>query len=439
VIDPKSLIGKEGYFRVGKSSAGRWWLLRPDGRPILYRGVCALWMPDDGSGSEAAAFRKNWEKANGPDAAELVAHCQEILGELGFNAFGEWATPQFWNRGWPYTVLIHTREVYPAATVNPPKHIDVFDPAWQQAYDARCRDICTPLAHQKDLIGYFVDNESGWGQARKDFVWGGDHGPLIDKNVLGEEPLLLQCFLALEENRPGHKAAWDFVLHRHGNSVAQVAKDWGADFASPAQLREHHAKGLALASPGFGIDQDAFTTYFTQEYFRITSECIRRYDPNHLMLGCRHGGPPGDVVLKAYDRRHVDVLSFNNYRPNFHERIEEYYKVAPMPMLNTEFSWVGGSFLDWQKLIVGESFTPEERAQVRTLAVVALEGAFTHPALIGYTWYKFCTRFPSAADPAYGLLNPMGERNHFNEELLKRIHPRLEAIAMGQLLPDSSG
>ena len=51
-----SLVGVPGFFRVGRSAAGRWWLVRPDGTPMFYRGVCALWMPDDYKGLEAGEF-----------------------------------------------------------------------------------------------------------------------------------------------------------------------------------------------------------------------------------------------------------------------------------------------------------------------------------------------------------------------------------------------
>ena len=435
-IDPATVVGKEGFFRVGKSEAGRWWLLRPDGRPLLYRGVCALWINDPGR--EALAYRRLWEKQNGEDIDKFVAHCLGILRELGFNALGEWATQQFWNRGWPFTELIHLRQVRRQSNLTG-KLPDIFDPAWQKAYEGTCAKVCPPLRDKKDLVGYFVDNEGGWYQARRDFVWEGQtKGGMVDKNVLGREPLLLQMFLAAEPKRPGHRAAWDWVLKRHGGSLAQVAKDWGAEFDSAAKLIELHNKGLALATRAFRADQDAFTTHFTREFFRLTGEAIRRHDPNHLLLGGRHGGPPGDVVMKAYDRRYVDVVSFNNYRPNFKERADEYYKHTKMPMLNGEFSWASGGFLDWNKFRADKTFSDEEKAVCRRKGIAALEGAFTHPGLIGYTWFKFCYNYPDVDGPTYALIDPKGRQNRFNAALLKQIHPRLEGIAVGRIEPSKA-
>jgi hypothetical protein len=278
-------------------------------------------------------------------------------------------------------------------------------------------------------LGYFVDNEATWAQARKDHVWG-QGGAMTDQNVAGKEPLLLQYFLALPPERGGHKATWAFVLERHRGSVQELAKDWGVAFDSPAKFAEMHAKGMVLNSKAYSEDLDAFTTHFTREYFRVTAESIRRYDPNHLLLGCRHGGPPGDVVLRAYDPRHVDVLSFNNYRPNFRERADE-YNAAKMPMLNGEFAWMSGH---WRS--VNSRTSPREQVEAfRRRATRALENAFTHPNLLGYSWFKFCHDVADLDAPHEGLFNTRGEVNRFNEDLLKRIHPRLEGIATGQIEP----
>ena len=170
-LDESTMIGEKGFFRVGKCAEGRWWLVDSAGRPFVYRGVCALWMPDDYRGQEAVRFRKHWERENGKDTEAFVAHCFGLLKDRGFNALGEWSTPQFWNRGLPFTVLIHVRETRSESNITPAL-VDVFDPAWLKAYEERCRETCAPLAGSRDLVGYFVDNEGGWYTARRDFVWG---------------------------------------------------------------------------------------------------------------------------------------------------------------------------------------------------------------------------------------------------------------------------
>jgi hypothetical protein len=147
VMDESSTVGRAGYFRVGRSRTGRWWLVTPAGEPFLYRGVCALWMPDNGQGADAVRFRRHWERANGKDT-------------------------------------------------------------------------------------------------------------------------------------------------------------------------------------------EAFAAHYVREYFRVTAEAIRAHDPNHLLLGPRFGGTPGNEVLRAIDRRHTDVLSWNYYNPGFHGRCAEMHAATGLPQLN---------------------------------------------------------------------------------------------------------
>jgi hypothetical protein len=40
-IDPSTLRGQPGFYRVGRAADGHWWIVRPDGQPMVYKGVCA--------------------------------------------------------------------------------------------------------------------------------------------------------------------------------------------------------------------------------------------------------------------------------------------------------------------------------------------------------------------------------------------------------------
>ena len=49
-----------------------------------------------------------------------------------------------------------------------------------------------------------------------------------------------------------------------------------------------------------------------ERYFRVTTEAIRRHDPNHLILGCRFAGLDGaPVALWKAAGRFCDVITFN--------------------------------------------------------------------------------------------------------------------------------
>ncbi len=242
--------------------------------------------------------------------------------------------------------------VYPQGTVsgNFTKTIDVFDPKWQVVYDEACRKVCAANRNNTSLLGYYTDNEPFWSaprlakddparKTRKDeaFRWG------IDKAA---GPTLLQNFLALPPERPGHEAAWRWVLKRHGGKVADVAKAWGAGFNSREELQKMTGeKKLAIDSVAYGRDHNDFVGYYADEYFRITGTTIRKYDPNHLILGLRHAGRwngYGRPMLASYarNRQYVDVCSINTYHYEMIDPIARYAEIVDdMPILIGETGW----------------------------------------------------------------------------------------------------
>jgi hypothetical protein len=254
--------------------------------------------------------------------------------------------------------------------------------------------------------------------------------------VAGRHALLLQLFMALPAERAGHGAAWEWILARHGGDIRRIAQAWGVDFDSIEQFRELHAKEVVLVSAGFLEDNAAFIRHFVGEYQRVTSEAIRRHDPNHLILGCRHGANPGPDAMAAYDRRYVDVLSMNCYRPDVAAEVDRYYRATGLPIINGEFAWTG--LLKWNKYKNGEHFDETELDHCRRRGIEALELAFANPGFVGYTWFKsYSGRAPD--QPGYGLVTDDGELNTFNADALRDVNARLEGIHAGQLEPRLCG
>jgi hypothetical protein len=167
---------------------------------------------------------------------------------------------------------------------------------------------------------------------------------------------------------------------------------------------------------------------------RKTSEIIRRYDPNHLIIGPRFGAPPQENILQAFEPPYVDIISMNNYRHTFYERIEEYYRTTDMPIINGEFAWVSPYFREIP--YPGEpSEGMTERERVKQKGRETLERAFTHPGLVGYTWFRWVTTRDKEDDFSYGLVTLDHKLNTLNAELLREVNPRIEQIAAGLVKP----
>lgn len=80
---------------------------------------------------------------------------------------------------------------------------------------------------------------------------------------------------------------------------------------------------------------------YADKYFKTTHSLIKKYDPNHLILGVRYNKPPPLEVLIA-SKEYIDVNSFNHYPYALDPDInffKEIYKITNKPIIISEFSF----------------------------------------------------------------------------------------------------
>jgi len=210
------LHGREGFWRIGRDGTGVWWFVSPDGRREFLNCVTTvqprlvgrdLRGPDYTSRDfTAASTLGHWAQA----AASRVA-------SSGFKGIGAWSNPALHGCDLPMT-----RDLNVTAWLGggaPP----VGSPAWRAGIEEAIRRQVLPLRDNRNLVGYYLDNELDWG----------------------------------------------------------------------------------------GGDDDA--TYHTaRRYFEETTNVLRRYDPNHLILGVRFRGAAPAAVMRA-SKGFTDAQSINYY------------------------------------------------------------------------------------------------------------------------------
>ncbi len=398
-------------------------MLDPDGHPFCFRGVCGVnragtpggRLAKDGPYAETVDRKYGYPRS--PQA--FVEATLDRLRDWGFNALGAWVTEEFFDQGMAWTEILECNKVGVPPIQGPGVKLpDVFDPQWEEAIDRVAAKLCAPMRDSRELIGYYTDNELAWGQGNTDLIWGAPE----TVNLRG--PTLLQACLGLEQDRPAREAAWKFVLERHG-SVAAMAAAWGLEGVSSREdLGRLTVEGQAISTPGYGADQEAFTTFYAQRYVEKTAAAIRRYDPNHLILGCRFGAPPGDAVLAAFEHPRVDVISANNYRRNMAERMQAYYGPTGLPILIGEFAWASPPFTHpehWPPEAAGRSVEDF----VAEAGPAALHDGMSHPGVVGYTWYRWVKKPTEGI--SYGLVDYHDEPIEFNIRLLREANAALEA------------
>lgn len=257
-----------GFFRAERID-GRWWLVDPDGGLCLNRSVVSVSMMRTRGAVAVLEQRFGGE-------TQWAAQTAALLHGHGFNGFGAWtdttrlrAAPQklaythIWNFMSGYGKKRGGTYQLPGHTGYPNNAIFVFDPE----FATFCDEHAQQLAATKDdpwLLGHFTDNEL----------------PLRRE--------ALANFLGLPAKDPGFRAAQAFLRERHG--AAATTKDIT------------------------DADKEAFLALVVDRYLGIVTRAIRKYDPNHLILGSRfHGAQVRFPETFRAAGRHLDVVAVNYY------------------------------------------------------------------------------------------------------------------------------
>jgi len=341
---------KTGFFHPIKR-AGRWWLVDPDGALYLDKSVVSVSMTPTPKAIAALQARFG-------DDPRWAAQTSSWLRELGFNGLGAWSDttrlvgvpqPLAYTRIWNFMSSYGKKRggtfQLPGHTGYPKDAIFVFDPE----FEAFCDEHAKQLGAQKDdpwLLGHFTDNE------------------------LPMKRETLANFLALPEGDPGLRAARQFLRERHGADA--TARDITDD------------------------DKQAFLAHVVDRYLAIVCRAIRKYDPNHLVLGPRlHGGALNYPEVFRVSGRHLDVVAVNYYHawtPDL-TKLAMWEREAGKPFVITE--WYAKA-MD----AVGLANTGGAGWLVKTQRDRALFyenftlGLLAAPGCVGWHWFKYADNDP---------------------------------------------
>ena len=394
--------GVEGFFRAGQDGAGRWWLIDAGGRRFFCRavhGVRVAAAPVDetvgGRGGSA-----------GPFAPEDDAGAR--LRRWGFNAVGAGGDGAGREDGLAFMASVdfcRAGALIQAPGVRLP---DVFAPDWPRLAALRALDVCAPQMANRALIGWLADDWPGWAQAEA-----GGCGAV--------RPGLLQVCLSLEPSFAAYHAAWEFALALHGGRIAALARAWGVPVANKEVVRAWTRVEQGIATRGYLRDEARWSREFARRYFTGAAAAIREADPNHLVLGCRFGGPAGESVRAECVYPAVDVALLD------WSELPAMGAGAAGPVLAGDFCWSDARFRD----------VPATGRTARRLTTVelmlrrgraALERAARHPAVAGYVWRQWLDE-PGEQPPfARGLVHVNGTEAREHTELLAAFNARAEAL-----------
>jgi len=367
-----------GFFRV-TCLDGVWWIVDPEGNVFLSKGVNHVSYTADVAPTLGYSPYGRVTRTKYGDATSWAQASVERLRNWGFNTIGAWSSSETFTQGMAYTPILNIGSAAGGDWLQG-RFPDVFSARFRETADRIARERCAPLRDDPYLLGYFTDNELRWGAD-----WRSDQSLLEDYWSLPPEAEGKRAALRLVAERYGtiqrfnetwgthyadfeslgaethlravsdtmRRAQWTLLrktvlrtfsreailghLRRIYPSLDTFNERWGTRYASYEDVLNETTESPQAEE--LGALQSHFLRTVAAEYFRVCAEAIRRYDPNHLILGCRFAGyAPPEVVQSMGDA--VDVVSYNNYDflPPV-EKLRQIHEWTGKPILLTEFSF----------------------------------------------------------------------------------------------------
>lgn len=382
-----------GFFRAAQHD-GRWWLVDPEGRLFFSHGLDCVRMMDltpvegretwwedfPGAQDEFAEFFSSGTALHGHYAGKTMrcfafaaANLKRKYGEdwrgtyarlahdrlrsWGLNTIANWSDGGvFLLRRTPYTDNVSSRgaKLVEGSEGYWGKFPDVFDPSFAEALRRSMAGKRNTSANDPWCIGYFADNELGWGDEISLAI-----GAL--RSPAGQAAK--QVFLADLEARYG--------------DIARLNETWGTSHASWDAVRESRESPDPAKARA---DLTAFYTKTAETYFRTVRDTIKAVAPNQLYLGCRFAWA-NDRAARAAGV-FCDVVSYNLYQRSIADFA---YPGGDRPLIIGEFHF---GALDRGMFHTG--LVPVENQAERAAAYRGyVLGAVRHPQIVGTHWFQW--------------------------------------------------
>ena len=405
-----SMAGGSGFFHLDRSSSGRDMLRDGDGREFFVRGVDHVQYKGHWCAALKGFPHWQWNKKH---YASEEAWRKETLSRLkswGFNALTGVPDKELLHRGFAHAEVLSfgKRVCRPDWKLDPQPIMsgmscctyfpNVFSEAFASQCEAWAKKRCGELKNDKSLIGYFLDNELVW--------WGNS---------------------AVKERATSTAGMYDHVASLPiEHSARQALERFRSERPAGEPIEETKARFLELVA---------------ERFFSTTVKAVRKYDPHHLILGCRFAGFTGAhrIVWEAA-ARWCDVLSVNCY-PHMdfktgkivdrrdgepiREVFNRYYEWTKRPIFVTEWAIIGLDAGLPCKQGAGQRVKTQTE---RTIAAEACARFFmSHPHIIGYDWFMWQDEPElginiGGEDSNYGLVNGRSEPYRELVEMFTRLH-----------------
>ena len=413
---------KTGFFHV-EEKEGKWWVIDPEGNAFYIIGTDHVnynvhWCEKLGY----APYHRNCKKIYRTEEKWADSAVSRLLS-WNFNSLGAGSSQSVRHKGLAHTdnlgmgaQFAQTHFIIPRTTwIGFP---DVFNPKFKIFCEKLAKRKCTPNKDNPWLIGYFIDNELEWHQ------W-------TTAGIFEE---------TFKRDSDHHaKKALVKMFRKKYRDVDEFNKYWLTDITSFKDLL-NFKEAPAIRNKKARQDKQDFLRLVAEKYFSITTAAIKKYDPNHMILGCRFAGrSPGIFDIAG---QYSDIISVNCYRKvdlkkkvisdGFEKELAEWYKEAKRPFMITEWSFPALDAGLPCKHGAGQRVpTQKDRALAFN---IFQEFLFSTPYMVGSNFFMWVdepelgisTIFPE--DSNYGLVNVNDEPYQELTEAAKKLNAKVYSI-----------
>ncbi|MCG8310130.1 MAG: hypothetical protein MI975_22220 [Cytophagales bacterium] len=326
-----------GYIDI-KEINGRWCFVDLDGYPFFSIGINHVtYKGDIDAKTKRDEYQQNlieqYPADNGISfsSPKWAAHSNKIMDDLRVNTIGGWSEiPNFRDEKYYITILYVSSSSW-ALNQTQDFFSDLFI---KNAENTAKREIMDgDFLEDENLIGHCIDNEvdwSGFGTKRRSIA---------------------VRYLNFHKNASGKKVIIEYLKEKL-EIIDKFNEVFGTDFENWDEAYEYQ-KYLKFKL-GYKKLEDEIIEIIANQYYMVCSEAIRKYDPNHLVMGDRLVSflTPKGVVKAA--GKYLDVLTVNNYYLKFGLQkilpvlqgnmrtgncLESFYETSGKPILITEFGF----------------------------------------------------------------------------------------------------
>ncbi|MFC1735164.1 hypothetical protein ACFL1X_03540 [Candidatus Hydrogenedentota bacterium] len=362
----------KGAFRVALED-GRHWLITPAGERFLSLGVVHI--------SAVAQQGKVdlFGKRFGCDWRKVSEEAFDNLRNWGFNTAG-YGAPRPLREMLPFMADVFLAKNCHFLTNDRFSYPDVFDPQYQREIEEKIKKMCLANRNNDNLIGYYWTDTPHWDLD-------------IARRKRGTD--WVSAIRHLDAGAPGKKRYVVFLKQKYDGDTTKFNRVYEMEILAFDELLSEPFDGLDLES--VRSDDMEFLAMIAREYYRVTGEANKRYDPEHLIFGERYLATdcPDEVLVEALP--YVDVLSIQPLGSRFRQdRFERLHKLTGKPIMlcdhQCSFATPEYPRTMWKQL--------ESEEAVGIAYGNYLEDAFARPYVIGYHRCQYIDRFA----PSHGVL-----------------------------------